>query len=61
MAVSKLEETTTKEKEIIENAISKAKSNAINDIQYNYDSILLDWDKTKAELDLEKQLALATF
>ena len=56
-AIAEIEETTQKGKLILDTAIA-SKTTAILDLQQDYDSILVDWDNTKHELDKETRLAI---
>ena len=55
--IAEIEETTKKGRQIIDNVVID-KTTAIVDLQRDYDSIHIDWDKTKVELDLETKNAI---
>ena len=59
-AIAELEEMTIKGKQDIDNAVTIATNTAIGDLKSDYDTILTDWDKTKAELDIETQIAITS-
>ena len=49
-----------KGKQTIDKAITTATSTALQELKTDYEIILGDWDKTKAELDLETRMAITS-
>lgn len=49
---------TSTGKNTIDNAVTTAKTYTIDNLNQNYNSILTDWDKTKAILDIEIQSSI---
>ena len=56
-AIAEIEKTTQKGKIILDSAVTD-KPTAIVDLQKDYNGILVDWDKTKEELDKEMMKAI---
>ena len=57
-AIAEIEETTLKGKQTLDEVVT-GQTTALADLQKDYDAILIDWDETKAELDLETKNAIA--
>lgn len=57
-AIAEIEDTALKGKQTLDEVVTD-QTTALADLQKYYDAILIDWDETKAELDLETKNEIA--